>query len=99
MIAVLLVAAACSSVAAQTFHGTIRGSVRDANGVIGGAAVRLTEETTGFLTTTLTNDSGEYAFEDLLPGTYRMRAAAVGYKRLATRRTSNCRFALPLERR
>ena len=58
---------------AQTYQGGIHGSVPDSNqGVIPGAAVTLTKETTNLGRETTTNDRGEYAFPSLAPGTYRL---------------------------
>ncbi|MGE0393826.1 MAG: carboxypeptidase regulatory-like domain-containing protein, partial [Vicinamibacterales bacterium] len=65
---------------AQNFHGTVRGSVRDPQGVIASAAVRLTAEATGLTRTAASNDAGEYVFPQLAPGTYALRVEAAGYK-------------------
>lgn len=55
-----------SSAAAQTYQGGLRGAVRDADGVVPGAAVVLTNVETGFDRTTVSNDAGEYAFPNLV---------------------------------
>ena len=44
---------------AQTFQGGLRGAVRDAQGVIPGVTVTLTNEATGVSRDTVTNESGE----------------------------------------
>ncbi len=69
-----------ASVDAQNFHGTVRGGVRDPQGVIAGATVRLTAEATGLTRAAASNADGEYAFPQLIPGTYTLRVEAAGYK-------------------
>src|SRR5687768_13302737 len=69
-----------SSAAAQNYQGGVRGTVRDANGVVPGVAVELTEVDTGLARTSLTNERGEFAIANVLPGTYGLRAAAQGFK-------------------
>src|SRR5437899_329955 len=53
---------------AQQFTGGIRGAVRDANGVIPGVTV------------TVTNEVGQYNFPALPPGTYTVKSQITGYK-------------------
>ena len=65
---------------AQGFTGGQRGAVRDANGVIPGVQVILTNEGTNISRTTVTNEVGEYAFVAVLPGVYSVRATLEGYK-------------------
>jgi len=64
----------------QQFTGGIRGTVRDANGVIPGAAVVATNEATSVPRDTVTNAVGEYNFPALAPATYTVRASLPGYK-------------------
>ncbi len=64
----------------QQFTGGIRGTVRDANGVIPGAAVVVTNEATSVPRDTVTNAVGEYNFPALAPATYTVRASLPGYK-------------------
>ena len=65
---------------AQTFQGGIRGKIRDADGAfIPGAAVTLRNEETGSGRRTESNASGEYAFANLQPGTYTLRAESAGF--------------------
>jgi hypothetical protein len=72
--------AAVTLAAAQTFQGGLRGAVRDAQGVIPGVTVTLTNEATGVSRDTVTNDSGEYSFPALDPGNYSVKAAVAGFK-------------------
>lgn len=65
---------------AQTFQGGVRGKIQDAGGaVIPGAAVALQNEETGAGRRTQSNAAGEYAFANLQPGTYTLRAQAEGF--------------------
>jgi hypothetical protein len=77
----LLVAGlATGSVEAQTFTGGLRGAVRDANGVIPGVTVTLTNVATNVTRETTSNDSGEYSFPAVQPGTYTIKASLTGFK-------------------
>src|SRR5581483_4020751 len=78
--AVVVSTLVATAAAGQTFHGGIRGSIRDANGIVPSAAVTLVDETTGLARASISNDAGEYAFVDVLPGRYALRATAPGYK-------------------
>src|SRR5262249_15883758 len=64
----------------QGFQGGLRGSVRDAGGaVVPGVEVALTNEATSRSRTTVTNDSGEYSFAALEPGSYGLKASLAGF--------------------
>jgi hypothetical protein len=65
---------------AQQFTGGVRGAVRDANGVIPGVTVTLTNEGTNVSRETVTNDVGEYSFPAVAPGTYTLTTRLTGYK-------------------
>jgi len=65
---------------AQTFTGGLRGVVADANGVIPGVTVTLTNESTGVSRDTVTNDVGQYNFPAVPPGTYSVKTSLTGYK-------------------
>src|SRR5690349_7412022 len=67
-------------VAAQTYQGSLRGAVRDAQGVIPGAEVLLVNEDTNAQRSAMTNESGEYSFASILPGMYTVRVALPGFK-------------------
>jgi hypothetical protein len=69
-----------SSVAAQQFTGGVRGSVSDANGVVPGVAVTLTNEATNIARDVVTNEVGQYNFPAVPPGTYTLKAQVTGYK-------------------
>src|SRR5947209_14562416 len=76
----LLVLAVAASVGAQQFTGGVRGAVRDANGVIPGVTVSLTNEATNISREVVTNDVGQYNFPAVPPGTYTLKAQITGYK-------------------
>ena len=80
VIALLGVLVTADATDAQTFTGGLRGAVRDANGVIPGVVVTLTNESTSVARETSTNDSGEYSFSAVPPGTYTIKAALTGFK-------------------
>src|SRR5438093_12481863 len=65
---------------AQQFTGGVRGLVRDANGVIPGATVTLTNEATNISREVTTNEVGQYNFPAVAPGTYTLKTQITGYK-------------------
>ncbi|HEY6506365.1 MAG TPA: carboxypeptidase-like regulatory domain-containing protein, partial [Vicinamibacterales bacterium] len=71
---------ACAVSWAQTYQGTIRGLVRDQQGVIPAAEVTLINEETSATRTVITNDVGEYVFPSVLPGTYTLRASLEAFR-------------------
>ncbi|HEY7287915.1 MAG TPA: carboxypeptidase regulatory-like domain-containing protein, partial [Vicinamibacterales bacterium] len=86
----LLGAAAClllvaATAAAQQFTGGVRGAVSDANGVIPGVSVTLTNEGTNVSRETVTNEVGQYNFPAVAAGTYTLRAQLAGYKRFESK--------------
>src|SRR3979409_772255 len=80
MLGALLVVAAAGSVFGQGFQGGVRGSVKDSGGVVPGVEVTLTNEQTNIKRSTVTNDSGEYNFPNVDPGTCGIKATLQGYK-------------------
>jgi hypothetical protein len=76
----LLLLAGAFDASGQSIQGGIRGAVRDANGVIPGAEVTLTNEATNVARTTVSNDVGEYNFSSVTPGTYSIKATLTGFK-------------------
>src|SRR5438067_75249 len=76
---VLLLASSIASFG-QGFQGGLRGSVRDADGIVPNVEVTLTNDATNISRTTVTNDSGEYSFAAVEPGSYALKASRAGYK-------------------
>ncbi len=70
---------------AQQFTGGVRGVVRDANGVIPGVSVTLTNEGSNISRDTVTNDVGQYNFPAVPPGNYTLKAQLSGYKRFESK--------------
>src|SRR5215467_3729157 len=69
-----------AEVGAQTYQGSLRGVVRDAQGVVPGAEVTLINEDTNAERSAMTNEVGEYDFSSVLPGSYTVRVALPGFK-------------------
>ena len=70
---------------AQSYQGGLRGAVRDAGGIVPGAEVTLVNEATNAKRSTISNAEGEYAFPNVLPGTYTVTASISGYKKIESR--------------
>jgi hypothetical protein len=71
---------------AQTETGQINGTVTDqTGGVVTNANVVLTGIGTGVTRTTKTNQAGIYAFANLLPGDYQVKADAPGFSTASAR--------------
>ena len=79
-LALLLVPLATSTAWAQTFTGGVRGVVTDANGVIPGVTVTLTNESTNAARSEVSNEQGLYNFAAVPPGTYTVKAELTGFK-------------------
>jgi len=84
-----LLLAACSllsagllstSLSAQSFQGSLRGVVKDAQGVIPGVSITMVNEANGVARDTVTNGVGEYAFPAVDPGNYTVKTTVQGYK-------------------
>src|SRR5262245_33918211 len=71
--------------AAQQFTGGVRGAVRDANGVIPGVSVTLTNQATNISREVTTNEVGQYNFPAVAPATYTLKANVTGYKTYESR--------------
>src|SRR5882724_11986647 len=72
----------CSSaITAQTFRGTILGTVTDSTGAsIAGAAVAVKNVNTGLSRTVTTGDDGTYSVPELPIGTYSVTVEKAGFK-------------------
>ncbi len=70
---------------AQTFRGAINGTVSDPSGaMVSGATVKATDVATGVTLTTSTTSDGQFAFQDLPLGTYKIVVNAAGFSTLTT---------------
>lgn len=83
-LAVLLVVAALTSepIRGQAVNATLLGTVTDSSGAaVGNAKLTITETNTSITHSSQTNESGNYVFPDLPPGTYTVTAEQTGFKR------------------
>src|SRR5215472_4317199 len=71
------------SASAQTFRGTINGTVTDpAGAVVPNAQVKATEVATGIDHNTVATNDGQFAFQDIPVGTYKVTVSAPGFATL-----------------
>lgn len=78
--ATLLIIASASGFG-QTFRGGINGTVVDETGaVVAGARVEALDVATSVSHKTISSSAGEYSFQDLPLGTYKVTVAATGFK-------------------
>src|ERR1700722_16080557 len=69
---------------AQTFRGAINGTVTDPSGAVGASAgVKATNVPTAVCITATTTRGGEFAFQDLPLGTYKVEITAAGFRTAA----------------
>ncbi len=65
---------------AQTFRGAINGTVMDPSGaVVPGASVKATNNATGTTRSTVSTTEGQFAFQDLPLGDYKISVSASGF--------------------
>ena len=76
-----LATGAAATLSAQSALGALRGVVKDAQGVIPGAAVTLVNEANGTSRETVTNGVGEYPFPAVQPGSYTLRVAMASFSK------------------
>ena len=78
---IVFVSLFCLSLCAQTTTGRILGSVTDQSGAsLTGATVTVTDVQRGGTRELSTDEAGAYLAPDLVPGIYKVRAAAKGFK-------------------
>jgi hypothetical protein len=71
-----------ASISAQTFYGSIVGSVTDPSGsVVPGATVTLTNNATSERRTATSGADGTYRFVNLVPGAYKVEVESSGFRR------------------
>ncbi len=67
---------------AQSFQGALRGGIKDKEGqMLPGATLTLTNQATNVSRTTVSNDAGEYVFDKVDPGKYKLSANLSGFKK------------------
>jgi trimeric autotransporter adhesin len=67
---------------AQSYHGSLRGAVIDNSGkTLAGATLTLVNEQTNTSRVSAANEAGEYVFERVDPGKYRITATLTGFKK------------------
>src|ERR1700741_4481057 len=77
----------CATASAQTTYGLIEGRITDATGgALPGAAITVTQPTTGFVRTVATNNLGLYRVLNLRPAEYDVTVELSGFAK-ATRRS------------
>ncbi len=80
-----LVVLSATALVAQTFRGTILGTVTDASGaVVSGATVKVHNVNTGLERTTQTSADGSYAVSELQIGTYTVTVSQSGFQTSVT---------------
>src|SRR5216684_7913909 len=78
----LLLIALCSGAFAQTATSVIFGTVTDASSAaVPNVPVTATATATGVSTRVVTNESGNYVFPNLQPGTYTVSCEAAGFRK------------------
>ena len=83
---VLMLLAVAASVSAQTFRGTILGTVTDPSGaVVAGAQVTVKNTGTGLQRTTTTSGDGSYSLPELPIGTYDVTVTQAGFQTSVTK--------------
>ena len=79
----LLILLLATVVSAQTFRGTILGTVTDPNGaVVAGATITVKNTNTGIERTTTTDSEGNYTVAELPVGPYEVRVEQPGFTTL-----------------
>src|SRR5690348_4662676 len=94
---ILLILFVTTLASAQTFRGTILGTVTDPNGaVVAGAKVTAKNTSTGLERSTITDEAGNYTIPELPIGTYELRVEQSGF---ATAVVSSIVVAVAIDRR
>src|SRR5712664_2211833 len=85
VLAILVVLSLAVAANAQTFRGTILGTVTDSSGLaVAGATVTVKNTDTGLLRTTQTSADGSYSVPELPIGTYAVTVSQSGFQTSAT---------------
>src|SRR6266581_950275 len=80
VLAILVVLSFAVAVNGQTFRGAINGTVTDpSGGVVPNAQVKATESATGIDHATVTTSEGQFSFQDIPLGLYKVTVTATGF--------------------
>src|SRR5437773_10628071 len=80
VLTILVVLSLAEGVNAQTFRGAINGTVTDPSGAsVPNAAVKATESATGIDHNTVTTSEGQFSFQDIPLGFYKVTVTASGF--------------------
>src|SRR6266581_3262733 len=80
VLAILVVLSLAVAINGQTFRGAINGTVTDpSGGVVPNAAVKATESATGIDHNTTTTTEGQFSFQDIPLGLYKVTVTAAGF--------------------
>src|SRR5216684_7190198 len=80
VLAILVVLSLGVAANAQTFRGAINGTVTDPSGaLVPNAAVKATEAATGIDHNTVTTSEGQFSFQDIPLGFYKVTVTAQGF--------------------
>src|ERR1700741_1756446 len=86
IVCTLMPAVSLTHLSAQVTTGGIAGRLTDPPGaVVAGAAVTITNESTGVPQTVRSSATGDYTFEAVNPGSYTLTADAPGFKQFSTK--------------
>jgi Carboxypeptidase regulatory-like domain/TonB dependent receptor len=78
----ILILSISPSLFGQAVNATLLGTITDSTGAtVAGAKVTATEVATGLIHESVTNESGNFTFPDMPPGTYSVTAEAKGFKK------------------
>src|ERR1700733_14580448 len=78
----LLVLSFSHALLGQAVNATLLGTITDSSGAtVAGAKVTATEVATGLIHQSVTNESGNFTFPDMEPGTYSVTPEAKGFKK------------------
>jgi hypothetical protein len=82
-LALALLCALAAVAHGQSYQGGLRGSLHDnAGNALSNVTLTLTNEATRLTRTTVTNANGEYVFDRVDPGKYKLEATSGGFKKL-----------------
>src|SRR6266478_5538905 len=82
LVAAFVLALVAVAVQAQAGSSSVRGTVKDPQGnVVAGATVTLANPETNFTRSGTTTDNGQFSFEPIPPGTYRIEVEAKNFKK------------------